>query len=301
LLRASGSTIRFPGFLVVYADVKKKNGKKEENDNSVMPLDLIIGQLANLIRLIPKQHFTQPPPRFSEASLVKTLEDNGIGRPSTYAPTLSTLQTRGYIVRDGRRLLPTETGYIVNDLVTEYFPNIVDVGFTANMETQLDQVASGEQSWVKIINEFYGPFAEQVSHANEAMPEVKTEPEPVGRECPDCGQPLVIRWGRHGKFIGCSNFPTCRYTEPWLEKIGVDCPQCEGELVERKTRKNRTFYGCVNYPECDFTSWKKPLKTPCPNCQGLLVYANKKFASCIKCEEQVQLESFSLAETTQAA
>jgi len=301
LLRASGSTIRFPGFLVVYADAKKKNGEKEEDDETPVPTDLTIGQLVNLIRLIPRQHFTQPPPRFSEASLVKTLEENGIGRPSTYAPTLSTLQTRGYIVRDGRRLIPTETGYIVNDLVTEYFPEIVDVSFTANMEEQLDQVASGDQPWVDVIREFYGPFAEQVAYANEAMPEVKSEPEPVGRDCPECGQPLVIRWGRHGKFIGCSNFPTCRYTEPWLEKIGVDCPQCSGELVERKTRKNRTFYGCVNFPECDFTSWKKPLKAPCPNCQGLLVYANKNFASCTRCGEQVPLETVNPEESIEAA
>lgn len=290
LLRASGSTIRFPGFLVVYADVKKKNSKEEENDDTPVPLDLTVGQYVNLIHLIPKQHFTQPPPRFSEASLVKTLEENGIGRPSTYAPTLSTLQTRGYIVRDGRRLFPTEIGYIVNDLVTDYFPEIVDVNFTANMEEQLDHVASGDQSWVNIISEFYGPFAKQVAHANEAMPEVKSEPEPIGRDCPDCGKPLVIRWGRHGKFVGCSNFPTCRFTEPWLEKIGVSCPQCDGEIVERKTRKNCTFYGCVNYPECDFTSWKKPIQTPCPNCKGLLVYANKNFASCIQCGDQTPLE-----------
>jgi len=301
LLRTSGSTIRFPGFLVVYADVKKKNGEKDEDEETPVPTDLTVGQLVNLIRLIPRQHFTQPPPRFSEASLVKTLEENGIGRPSTYAPTLSTLQTRGYIVRDGRRLIPTETGYIVNDLVTEYFPEIVDVSFTANMEEQLDQVASGDQPWVDVIREFYGPFAEQVAYANETMPEVKSEPEPVGRDCPECGQPLVIRWGRHGKFIGCSNFPTCRYTEPWLEKIGVDCPQCSGELVERKTRKNRTFYGCVNFPECDFTSWKKPLKASCPNCQGLLVYANKNFASCIRCGEQVPLETVNPEETIEAA
>ena len=293
LLRATGSTLRFPGFLVVYTDIKKKKEEGQENGDTPVPTDLVVGQLTKLIRLIPKQHFTQPPPRYSEASLVKTMEENGIGRPSTYAPTLSTLQTRGYIERDGRRLIPTETGYTVNDLVTEFFPNIVDVGFTANMETQLDQVASGRQSWVSVIRDFYGPFAQQVAHANEAMPEVKTEPEPVGRDCPDCGEALVIRWGRHGKFIGCSNFPTCRFTEPWIEKINVTCPQCVGELVERRTRKNRIFYGCVNYPECDFTSWKKPLRTPCPNCKGLLVYANKNFAACIKCGEQTPLNEIS--------
>jgi DNA topoisomerase-1 len=303
-LRAAGSTIRFPGFLVIYPDHKKKgdeNGENEENGDSPIPTDLFVGQFVKLIRLIPKQHFTQPPPRFSEASLVKTLEENGIGRPSTYAPTLSTLQTRGYIIRDGRRLFPTETGYIVNDLVTEYFPEIVDVNFTAKMEEQLDQVASGEQSWREIVGEFYGPFAEQVLHANEVMPEVKNEPELAGKDCPECGKPLVIRWGRHGKFIGCSDFPKCRFTEPWLEKINVDCPQCDGELVERKTRKNRVFYGCVNYPQCDFTSWKKPHQVPCPNCNGLLVYANKNFVSCLQCNEQFPVESFSMENTSEAA
>lgn len=302
LLRASGSKIRFPGFLLVYADSKPKNGNDNEgSEETPVPTDLTVGQLLNLLRLIPEQHFTQPPPRFSEASLVKTLEENGIGRPSTYAPTLSTLQTRGYIFREGRRLFPTDTGYVVNDLVTEFFPNIVDVGFTANMEEQLDQVASGSQSWVEVVSEFYGPFADQVKHANEVMPEVKAEPEAAGRDCPECGQPLLIRWGRHGKFVGCSNFPTCRYTEPWLEKIGVNCPKCSGDLVERKTRKNRTFYGCVNYPECDFTSWKKPLVTPCPNCHGLLVIASKQFASCINCEEQVPLDLVFSEETVETA
>jgi DNA topoisomerase-1 len=177
----------------------------------------------------------------------------------------------------------------------------VDVNFTASMEAQLDQVASGDQSWVKIVSQFYGPFEEQVAHANETMPEVKTEPELVGRNCPECGQELVIRWGRHGKFIGCSNFPACRYTEPWLEKININCPQCNGELVERKTRKNRTFYGCLNYPECDFTSWKKPLKVTCPSCNGLLVYDNKNFASCIKCGEQFPLDAVSETNITESA
>jgi DNA topoisomerase-1 len=290
-LRASGSTIRFPGFLIVYQDWKGENAI-DEPENPI-PTDLVKGQPLELIRLLPEQHFTQPPPRFSDASLVSSLEENGIGRPSTYAPTLSTLQTRGYIVRDGRRLVPTETGYIVNDLVTEHFPNIVDVSFTAHMENDLDLVASEEQSWVEIVREFYGPFAEQVARAREEMPEVKTGPEKTGRACPECGQDLVIRWGRHGKFIGCSNFPTCRYTEPWLEKIGVHCPLDGGELVERRTRKGRTFYGCANYPECDFTSWKRPLAQPCPHCGGLLVVANKDQAQCIQCERTFPLEQVS--------
>jgi len=285
LLRASGSTIRFPGFLIVYKDFTPKDQKSEPKQPPI-PTDLQVGQLLDLLKLIPEQHFTQPPRRFSEASLVRALEENGIGRPSTYAPTLSTLQNRGYVVRDGRRLLPTETGNIVNDLVTEHFPNIVDTGFTANMEQDLDRVASGQQTWETIIRDFYGPFAKQVAAAEEAMPEVKTGPELVGRPCPECGEDLVIRWGRHGKFIGCSTFPKCRHTEPLLEKIGVACPQDNGDLVARKTKKGRTFYGCVNYPECDFTSWKLPLPQPCPKCQSLLVAANSNQAECTKCGER---------------
>lgn len=282
LLRASGSTIRFPGFLVVYQDIKKKDEKQEPP----VPTNLSVGQLLDLIRLIPEQHFTQPPPRFSDASLVSDLEENGIGRPSTYAPILSTLQNRGYIIREQRRLFPTETGVLVNDLLVEHFPDVVDVGFTAGMEKDLDQVAAGSKTWVEVVREFYGPFSKQLELAVEQMPEVNAGPELIGRKCPDCEHDLVIRWGRHGKFIGCSNFPTCRHTEPWLEKIGVKCPDDDGELVKRKTRKGRVFYGCSNYPECEFSSWKLPLKVPCPNCGGLLIADNKHQATCRKCEEQ---------------
>jgi DNA topoisomerase-1 len=179
---------------------------------------------------------------------------------------------------------------VVNDLITEHFPNIVDTGFTASMEEDLDRIASGQQSWVDIVSEFYFPFAEQVAKAEEMMPEVKTEPEPIGRACPESGHDLVLRWGRYGKFISCSNFPECRYTEPWLEKIGVKCPQDGGELVERKTRKGRTFFGCANYPTCDFTSWKRPLRAPCPQCGGLLVTVNKHHAQCLSCEQQFSID-----------
>ena len=282
LLRASGSTIRFPGFLVVYQDIKKKGQK----DELPVPTDLTVGQILKLLRLIPEQHFTQPPPRFSDASIVSELEENGIGRPSTYAPTLSTLQNRGYIIREQRRLIPTETGILVNDLLVDHFPDIVDVKFTAGMEKDLDQVASGDKTWVEVVREFYGPFEKQLELAIEQMPEVNAGPELVGRKCPKCEHDLVIRWGRHGKFIGCSNFPTCRHTEPLLEKIGVTCPEDGGDLVKRKTRRGRVFYGCSNYPECEFSSWKLPLAVPCPNCKGLLVAENKHHVNCQKCEEQ---------------
>ncbi len=300
LLRASGSTVHFQGFLIVYQDWKDDE-KMDEEEETRVPTDLSVGQTTTLIRLIPEQHFTQPPPRFSEASLVRTLEENGIGRPSTYAPTISTLQNRGYVVREARTLIPTETGVIVNDLVTEHFPNIVDVSFTATMESDLDRVASGEQDWVDVVSEFYGPFAGQVQRANEEMPEVKAAPEPVGRDCPECGHALIVRWGRHGKFIACSNFPNCRYTEAWLEKLGIACPKDGGDLVERKTRKGRTFYGCANYPACDFTSWKLPLAAPCPSCGGLLIAANKQMAQCIQCQEQFPQNELLSAEVAEQA
>lgn len=299
-LRATGSTLRFPGFLAVYKDAKSDEDQGKPKETPI-PIDLSVDQVLNLIRLIPEQHFTQPLPRFSDASLVSALEENGIGRPSTYAPTLSTLQNRGYVVREQRRLIPTETGFIVNDLVTEHFPDIVDVGFTANMEKDLDLVASGQESWVEIIREFYGPFAQEVIRAEKLMPEVKTEPEPIGRDCPDCGSPLIIRFGRHGKFIGCSTFPNCRYTEPWLEKLGISCPKDGGELVERKTRKGRTFYGCANYPDCDFTSWRQPLPRPCTNCSGLVVAVNRHSVVCTQCDRTFQREDFLAIQEDQSA
>jgi DNA topoisomerase-1 len=299
-LRASGSTVRFLGFLVVYEDAKDEDKNNDEEETHI-PSDLEEGQLQKLIRLIPEQHFTQPPPRFTEASLVRTLEEYGIGRPSTYAPILSTIQQRGYVSRDGKRLIPTDTGFLVNDLITEHFPEIVDYGFTAHMESDLDRIATGEQPWVDLIREFYAPFEKQVQQADKAIPEMKLELEPIGRDCPNCGHELVTRWGRFGKFISCSNFPECRYTEPWLEKIGVKCPKDGGEIVERKTRKGRTFYGCANYPECDFTSWKLPLATACPRCGGLLVVSDKQHAQCLQCEEQYPLEQVVTDEITESA
>ncbi|MGD9093595.1 MAG: type I DNA topoisomerase, partial [Anaerolineales bacterium] len=301
LLNASSSMLRFTGFLELYEEAKPKDQAADENGDTLIPSDVYEGQAQKLIQLITEQHFTQPPSRYSEASLVRVLEENGIGRPSTYAPILFTLQQRGYIVREKRRLFPTETGFLVNDIITEHFPDIVNVEFTARMEQDLDRVASGEQPWAEIVREFYGPFSEQVTRADEVIPEMKTEPESIGRECPECGHDLVIRWGRYGKFISCSNFPECRYTEPWLEKIGVNCPQDGGELVERRSRRGRIFFGCANYPECDFTSWKRPLPQPCPNCNGLLVQANKNHAQCTKCEERYHLDQIIPEDSVEAA
>ena len=291
-LRAAGSSVKFPGFRIVYEEAKNEDKKTEEEDeiNIRIPASISEGQKQNLVRLIPEQHFTQPPPRFSEASLVAALEENGIGRPSTYAPIISTIQQRGYVERVEKRLIPTETGTLVNDLMMQYFPEIVSLGFTVRMEEDLDKISEGKADWVKVMSAFYQPFAITVAKAQSEMPVTKTGPEPIGRACPECGKELVIRYGRYGKFISCSGFPECRHTEAWLQKIGVECPKDHGEIVERKTRKGRTFFGCANYPNCDFTSWKRPLAKPCPKCKGMLVIANKREAQCLNCEESFLLE-----------
>ena len=299
LLRTSGSTIQFQGFLILYEEAKDEEEKSSEEDsiNTHIPKTLEEGQIQKLIRILPNQHFTQPPPRYSDASLVRTLEENGIGRPSTYAPTLTTIQNRGYVIRDNKRFVPTETGIIVNDLLIEHFPEVLDLSFTAQMETELDLIASGDREWEHVIDEFYQPFIQLIKKAELDMPEMKTGPEYVGKTCPLCGNELIVRYGRYGKFIACSNFPECRHTEAWLEKIGVACPKCGnesgGEVVIRKTRKGRVFYGCSRYPDCDFVSWKQPLSKPCPICNGLLVVANSKQAQCTECETSFSLDNIS--------
>jgi DNA topoisomerase-1 len=291
--RASGSTIKFPGFLVVYEESMDEDNGMDPHENMKIPADLKEGIGQDLMKIFPDQHFTQPPPRFTEASLVKTLEEFGIGRPSTYAPIISTIQERGYVYRETKRLFPTETGFLVNDLLVSHFDDLIDVGFTAKMEDDLDDVSEGKREWVDVINEFYQPFAKLINKAKLEMPETKTELEKVGRDCPTCGSDLVYRWGRFGKFISCSTFPACHYTEAILQKIGVSCPKDGGELIKRRTRKGRDFYGCANYPNCDFTSWKRPIAQTCtnPECKnGLLVVINKQKAQCVSCNETYQIE-----------
>jgi DNA topoisomerase-1 len=295
LFRLAGSTQRFAGFLEVYEDAPAENGDTEgggdDEDRLAQLPDLAEGDSVALLDVEPDQHFTQPPARFTEASLVKALEENGIGRPSTYAPILGTLQDRGYVRRASKRLIPSDIGETVNDLIVEHFPGIVDLGFTARMEEELDEIADGTRPWAEVVREFYVPFAKQVEQATAAIPEMKAEPEVLDRLCPESGHPLVVRHGRYGKFIGCSNFPSCRYTEPWLEKIGVRCPQDGGDLVERRTRRGRIFFGCANYPACDFTSWKRPLPAPCPNCGGMLTVDNRDHAACTKCGTRFETAS----------
>jgi DNA topoisomerase-1 len=280
LFRAAGSTLRFAGYLIAFGEIDEETATTGQQ---IPPLE--VDDLLDLIELLPDQHFTQPPARYSDASLIRAMEEYGIGRPSTYASILSTLQQRGYVERRRRRLNPTETGVLVNDLLVENFPDLINVDFTAEMEADLDKVAEGTRDWVEIMREFYGPFEEALERAEETIPEID-QTEYVGRTCPECGDgDLIVRWGRYGKFIGCTNFPDCRHTEPWLDKIGVKCPDCEeGEVVRRRTKRGRPFYGCSTWPECEFTSWNRPLKTPCPECGGLLLAKNQSTAVCRNCE-----------------
>ena len=291
LFKATGSREVFPGFRAVYRYEKAddENGEEELVD---LPIEVMsVGQKQNLVELDPAQHFTQPPARYSEATLIQALEENQIGRPSTYSPIISTIQTRGYVSRENKRLYPTEIGYLVNDLVVEYFPGVVDLGFTSLMEDELDKVAAGKQAWVDVIREFYTPFSHELENAKKHMPKTQIEPEKVGRACPECGGELVFRNGRFGKFISCRNFPKCRYTEPWLEKIGVACPTCGiGEVIEKRSKKGRKFYGCSRYPECDFTSWDKPTGKACPNCGGVLVEKANKSIVCNDCHTRFAKE-----------
>jgi DNA topoisomerase-1 len=287
--QASGSRVRFKGFLTVYEESRDEDAVADSDEAVILP-ELVDGEGVELLKLIPDQHFTQPPPRYTEATLVKALEEYGIGRPSTYAPIITTIQNRGYVEKSDKRLYPTELGEIVNELLVEYFPDIVNVEFTAQMEEDLDRIAEGQEDWVSILREFYAPFAESVAYAESHMPEVTVANQPTGEMCEKCGHPMVLKFGRFGKFEACSNFPECQNARPHLVKLGIACPNCGGELVERRTKKGRVFYGCANYPECEWSSWKKPLPQPCPNCGGLLVQKNRQWAECLACEEQVAID-----------
>lgn len=255
VLRANSSQLKFPGHLAVYEE--KEDDYGGQNSTSRLP-ELQVGQKVVVKEATPEQHFTQPPPRYTEASLVKLLEEKNIGRPSTYAPIIETIIKRGYVERKAKQLYPTELGIIVVDLLKQYFPEIMEVEFTAEMEENLDQIEEGERSWDQTVQEFYHPFASRLERAREEMEKVNIPDEPAGKECPQCGRPLLIKMGRFGKFVACSGFPECRYTESINEIVDAKCPRCGGDIVALRTKKGRRFYGCKNYPDCDFKSWNKP-------------------------------------------
>lgn len=288
--RANGQTIKFKGFMTLY--VEAKDDKDNDKENKLPKLNQ--GDKVTATQIEPVQHFTQPPPRYTEARLVKTLEELKIGRPSTYAPTIDTIQKRNYVKLESKRFVPTELGEIVYEQVKDYFPEIIDVEFTVNMETLLDKIAEGDIGWRKVIDNFYGSFKLDVARAEEEMEKVEIKDEPAGEDCEVCGAPMVIKMGRYGKFMACSNFPDCRNTKAIVKTIGVTCPKCkDGDVVERKSKKNRLFYGCSNYPECDFISWDKPIGRDCPKCNHYLMEHKKGRSSqviCSNCDykEEVQ-------------
>ncbi|HHY18217.1 MAG TPA: type I DNA topoisomerase, partial [Firmicutes bacterium] len=253
--RASGSRIKFPGFTIVYEEGQDIPAGEE---GEIIPLS--DNEKLLLEKIEPSQHFTEPPLRYTEASLVKALEENGIGRPSTYAPIIATIIEREYVNREKRRLLPTELGRLVDMILRENFPTIVDTGFTAEMEKKLDAVEEGSSKWNEIIEDFWGPFKEQIERAETEVERVEIKDEPAGVDCDKCGRPMVVKRSRYGKFIACSGYPECKNTKPFLERTGALCPVCKGDIVVRRSRKGRVFYGCANYPECDFVSWYRPVQ-----------------------------------------
>ncbi|EOH86822.1 type I DNA topoisomerase [Enterococcus asini] len=287
---ANGSKIKFKGFMSVY--IEGTDDGKEEKEN-LLP-ELAVGDVVQSVSIEPKQHFTQPPARYSEATLIRTLEEKGVGRPSTYAPTLETIQRRYYVKLQQKRFEPTELGEIVNTIMEDFFPQVINTSFTAEMENDLDKVGAGQEDWISVVDRFYKPFEKELKDAEEKIEKIQIKDEPAGFDCELCGHPMVIKLGRFGKFYACSNFPDCRNTKPIVKEIGVTCPVChEGQVIERKSKKNRLFYGCSRYPDCDFTSWDKPVGRDCPKCGKYLVEKKVKGGKQVVCingdyEEAVQ-------------
>lgn len=282
LFKANGSVMKFPGFMSIYIE---DNDDKEEEGNITLP-NLSEGQLLKLKKLDHKQHFTEPPLRYTEATLVKTLEEKGIGRPSTYAPIISTILARGYVIREKKFLVPTDLGEKITGIMLEFFSDIVNVEFTANMESKLDKVEEGEKEWVQVIREFYQPFEKTLVSAEEKVGKIEIQDEVSDVICELCGRNMVYKQGRFGKFLACPGFPQCRNTKAIVESTGIDCPKCSGELIVRKTKKGRKFYGCNKYPECDFVSWDEPVKEKCPECGSLMVKKYTKKGIDYKCTNE---------------
>lgn len=266
--KATGSTLRFPGFLVLY--------KSEDDDkDTILPI-LEEGDSLKLLDLLPEQHFTQPPPRYNEASLIKTLEEKGIGRPSTYSPIIETIQSRGYVIKENKAFKPTELGCVIVELMIAFFPEIIDIDFTVRLERQLDEIEEGQQDWLKVIIDFYdGYFKDRLAEAEEKIEKVEVTPEVSTEKCPQCDSQLVYKHGRFGRFLACPSYPECKYTKNIVKETGVECPLDGGMLIERRSKKGRVFFGCSNYPDCSFSVWNKPLRTRCPRC-GSLMTEHKK-------------------------
>ena len=286
LLRATSSINVFPGFIILYSEKKDDD---EEEKSPALP-QMVKGDTLKLLNLFDEQHFTKPPSRYTEATLIKMLEQWGIGRPSTYAPILSTIQDREYVTKPGGSFKPTELGIIVNDLLFQHFSNIVNIDFTAHLENDLDKIASGDRNWIEVVKEFYEPFNADLQKAGEAIEKVKLADEETDEVCPLCSKPVVIKVGRFGKFLACSGYPDCKYTSSFKIKTGAKCPECGADIIEKRSKKKRTFYGCSNYPKCNFAINTKPLPQPCPKCGGLLTVYRTKWAKCTKCDYKNKLQ-----------
>ena len=284
LLRTAASVNTFAGFMTLYSEGKDEAEEKVRASLPALKKD----DPLELKGIFPEQRFTQPPPRYTEATLVKTLEQNGIGRPSTYAPIISTIQDREYVTKIGGGFQATELGIAVNDLLIQYFPDIINIKFTADMENKLDSIANKELDWPDVIQDFYTPFDKDLQEAVATAEKVKLEDEKTGEACPKCGRPLVFKTGRFGKFVACSGYPECKYTQSYQVKTGVNCPKCGQEIVQRLSKKKKIFYGCSGYPACDFASYLKPVPQPCPQCGGLLTQRGKQ-AICSSCDYRGKL------------
>ncbi|NBD22480.1 type I DNA topoisomerase [Paenibacillus glycinis] len=284
IFRAVGSKVKFQGFMKIYVEGNDDGTTDEEK---FLP-PLVAEESIPAEAVEPKQHFTQPPPRYSEARLVRMMEEIGIGRPSTYAPTLETIQKRGYVAMEEKKFIPTELGDLVIQMMEEFFPEILDAEFTAHMEEDLDHVEDGKEDWVRVLGNFYESFEKRLEVAEEEMKEVELQDEISDEICEKCGRHMVFKMGRFGKFLACSGFPDCRNTKPIVKDIGVTCPKCKvGKIIERRSKKGRFFYGCDQYPGCDYVSWDKPVSKPCPNCSGLMVEKRNRSGAkliCTQCE-----------------
>ncbi|SFI53565.1 DNA topoisomerase-1 [Paenibacillus sp. UNC496MF] len=290
IFRSVGSKVKFPGFMKIYVEGSDDEGAADE-EKFLPPLAVAESIAADAVE--PKQHFTQPPPRYSEARLVRMMEEIGIGRPSTYAPTLETIQKRGYVAMEEKRFIPTELGELVIQMMEEFFPEILDAEFTAHMEEDLDHVEDGKVDWVRVLGNFYDSFEKRLEVAEEEMKEVELQDEVSDEICEKCGRHMVFKMGRFGKFLACSGFPECRNTKPIVKDIGVACPKCKvGKIIERRSKKGRYFYGCDQYPGCDYVSWDKPASKPCPNCGGLMVEKRNRSGAklvCTQCEHNEEV------------
>jgi len=273
-LRATASHVVFSGFLTLYEEAKDEAGASEDEERALPTVRE--GDTIEIVRVDVSEHFTQPPPRFTEAALVKTLEERGIGRPSTYAPIIETLTGRGYVAKRDRRLVPAELGRLVDAMLREHFPNIVDPEFTAAMESSLDRVEEGAEGAERLLGDFYRGFHAEVTRADEAIGHVELPEETTDVPCPECGRPMAVKYGRYGRFLACTGFPECRGSLPYQEATGANCPLCGKEVVARRSRRGRTFYGCTGYPGCTFTTWSRPVGKNCPNCGAFLVAKRRR-------------------------